>query len=262
MTDVQGKIAAITGATSGIGEGIARGLAARGARIAFTGLADDARIADLCSAYASAAGSALFLPADLAKGEDADSFVRGVEAELGAVDILVNNAGVQHVAPVDSFPADKWEWLIAINLSACFYTAQAALPGMKARGFGRIINIASAHGLVASPFKSAYVAAKHGVVGLTKTIALEVATETNLTCNAICPGYVRTPLVDGQIKDQAAAHSMSEDQVVTDIILAAQPNKRFVETEELAALVALLSSEDGRSFNGAALPIDGGWTAR
>jgi 3-hydroxybutyrate dehydrogenase len=187
--------------------------------------------------------------------------VREAEDRFGAVDILVNNAGIQHVAPVDTFPDEKWEQIVAINLSSNFYTIKAVLPGMRLRNTGRIINIASAHGLVASPFKAAYVAAKHGVVGLTKTVALEVA-ETGITCNAICPGYVRTPLVEGQIRDQAKAHGMPEDQVVREVILASQPNKRFVSLEELGELTVFLCSPAAASITGIALPIDGGWTAR
>ncbi len=259
---LENKVALITGATSGIGEMLAVELARRGAHIVYTGLANSTQIDALNTKFASSSGPALFIPADLSAPGDATALVTTTEAKLGRVDILVNNAGVQHVEAVDSFPTDKWDLIMAVNLSAVFHATRAALPGMKSRGFGRIINIASAHGLVASPFKSAYVASKHGVVGFTKAVALEIAAEANLTCNAICPGYVKTPLVDGQIKDQAAAHNMTEDQVVSDIILAAQPNKRFVEAHELAALVALLSGDDGRSFNGAALSIDGGWTAR
>jgi 3-hydroxybutyrate dehydrogenase len=180
---------------------------------------------------------------------------------FGGVDVLVNNAGVQFVSPVDEFPAAKWEQIIAINLSSNFYTTKAALPGMKAGNWGRIINIASAHGLVASPFKSAYVAAKHGVLGLTKTVALEVA-QTAITCNAICPGYVKTPLVERQIRDQAKAHQMTEEQVVREAILASQPNKRFVEVKEIGEFVLFLCSSGAASITGAALPIEGGWTAR
>jgi 3-hydroxybutyrate dehydrogenase len=177
------------------------------------------------------------------------------------VDILVNNAGIQFVAPVDEFPDEKWSQILAINLSSNFHAIKAVLPGMKQRNRGRIVNVASAHGLVASPFKSAYVAAKHGVLGLTKTVALEVA-ESGITCNAVCPGYVRTPLVEGQIKDQAKAHGMSEEEVVRHVILASQPNKRFVEVQQLAEVVLFLCSEAASSITGASLPVDGGWTAR
>jgi len=173
----------------------------------------------------------------------------------------VNNAGIQYVAPVDEFPTEKWDALISINLSSAFHTIHSVLPGMKKRGWGRIINIASAHGLVASPFKSAYVAAKHGLIGLTKTVALEVA-EPGVTCNAICPGYVKTPLVEGQINDQAKVHDMTHDEVVRNIILAAQPTKKFVTFEELNALVLFLADELAASINGSAISIDGGWTAK
>ncbi len=187
--------------------------------------------------------------------------VQESDARFGTVDILVNNAGIQFVAPLDEFPDAKWEQILAINLSSNFYAIKAVLPGMKRRNAGRIVNIASAHGLVASPFKSAYVAAKHGVLGLTKAVALEVAT-TPITCNAVCPGYVRTPLVEGQIADQAKAHNLSEEEVVRDVILASQPNKRFVELSQLADLVLFLCSDAAGSITGTALPIEGGWTAR
>jgi 3-hydroxybutyrate dehydrogenase len=199
--------------------------------------------------------------ADMTKPSEIQQMVEHANGRFGSVDILVNNAGIQFVAPVDEFPDDKWAQIIAINLSSNFYAIKAVLPGMKLRNRGRIVNIASAHGLVASPFKSAYVAAKHGVVGLTKTVALEVA-ETAITCNAVCPGYVRTPLVEGQIRDQAKAHNMPEEQVVRDVILASQPNKRFVELDQLGALVVFLCSDAASSITGAALPIEGGWTAR
>ncbi|WP_374763391.1 3-hydroxybutyrate dehydrogenase [Yunchengibacter salinarum] len=263
MQDLKGKTAVITGSTSGIGLGLAEGLAAAGVDVVLNGFGDADEIRALQQRIEQTHGvRALYIEADLMKGAAAADLIRQAEARLGRVDILVNNAGIQHVSPVESFPDDKWEAIIALNLSSSFYTIKAALPGMKQRGFGRIVNIASAHGLVASPFKGAYVAAKHGVVGLTKTVGLEVAEEDNLTINAICPGYVRTPLVDGQIRDQARAHNMSEDQVIRDVILAAQPNKRFVTVLELAAFTRLLCSEEGRSFNGAALPMEGGWTAR
>jgi 3-hydroxybutyrate dehydrogenase len=199
--------------------------------------------------------------ADMSKPDQIAAMMREAEAHFDALDILVNNAGIQFVSPVDEFPDEKWEQIVAINLSSNFYTIKAALPGMRRRNWGRIINIASAHGLVASPFKAAYVAAKHGVLGLTKTVALEVA-ETAITCNAICPGYVRTPLVEGQIADQAKAHGMPEEQVVREVILAAQPNKRFIEVEELGELVLFLCSPAAASITGVALPVDGGWTAR
>ncbi|MBL8528923.1 MAG: 3-hydroxybutyrate dehydrogenase, partial [Burkholderiales bacterium] len=204
---------------------------------------------------------AVYCSADLSDPAQVGELIAVAEREFGAVDILVNNAGIQHVAAVDAFPPEMWEKVIAVNLSSAFYAIRAVLPGMKRRDWGRIVNIASAHGLVASPFKSAYVAAKHGMLGLTKTVALETA-ETGITCNAICPGYVRTPLVEGQVEDQAKVHKLSHEQVIRDVILAAQPSKRFVEPEELGALAVLLCSDAGRSITGAALPVDGGWTAR
>ena len=202
-----------------------------------------------------------FSGADMAKGDEVTDMVRKTEASFGSIDILVNNAGIQFVSKIEEFPHSKWEAIIAINLSSSFYSIHAALPGMRERNFGRIINTASIHGLVASPFKSAYVAAKHGVVGLTKTVALETA-EQNITCNAICPGYVRTPLVENQIRDQAKAHNMSEDEVVDKVMMQFQPNKRFVEIEEIGALALFLCSDAGCSITGASLPIDGAWTAR
>jgi 3-hydroxybutyrate dehydrogenase len=192
-------------------------------------------------------------------GEIAD-MVAYAHRELGRLDILVNNAGVQHVAPIEEFPIEKWDQIIAINLTSAFHATRAAIPIMKAQGRGRIVNIASAHGLVASPFKSAYVSAKHGILGLTKTAALELA-QHGVTCNAICPGYVKTPLVESQIADQAKARGMTPDQVMRDVILAAQPTKKFVEFDELAGLLLYLVSDMGASANGAALSIDGGWTA-
>jgi 3-hydroxybutyrate dehydrogenase len=198
--------------------------------------------------------------ANLMKGDEAARLVERAIAGFGRVDILINNAGIQHVSPIESFPPEKYEAIIALNLSAAWYTTRAAFAAMKANGFGRIINVASAHGLVASPFKSAYVAAKHGVIGLTKTVALEGA-EHGITCNAICPGYVWTPLVENQIGDTAKARGITREEVIRDVLLAAQPNKRFAEVEELGALAVFLCGEGGRSITGTALPVDGGWTA-
>jgi 3-hydroxybutyrate dehydrogenase len=197
----------------------------------------------------------------MSRGDEVVEMVRAAEAELGAVDILVNNAGIQFVAPIEEFPAEKWQAILAINLSSNYYAIHAALPGMRRRNHGRIVNVASAHGLVASPFKAAYVAAKHGVVGLTKVVALETA-EADITCNAICPGFVRTPLVEGQIDEQARVHGLPRERVITEVILASQPSRRFVEVEELGALAVFLCSDAARSITGAALPVDGGWTAR
>ena len=256
------RSAIVTGSTSGIGLGIARALAGAGIHVTLNGFGERAAI-DRAAAELRALGSAevAYSAADMTSPAQIAVMVQEAEARFGAVDILVNNAGIQHVAPVDEFPLEKWDQILAINLSSNFHAIRAALPGMKQRGVGRIINIASAHGLVASPFKSAYVAAKHGVLGLTKAVALEVA-ETGITCNAICPGYVRTPLVEGQIADQAKAHHLSEEQVVRDVILASQPNKRFVQIDAIGALVLFLCSPAADAITGAALPVDGGWTAR
>jgi 3-hydroxybutyrate dehydrogenase len=196
----------------------------------------------------------------MSKGDAVAGMIRNAVVEFGAVDILVNNAGIQHVAPVDDFPVEKWDAIIAINLSAAFHTVRAALPAMKKRGWGRIVNIASAHALVASPFKSAYVAAKHGIAGFTKTVALEVA-EQGITVNAVCPGYVLTPLVEKQIPDTARARGITKEQVIKDVLLAAQPSKKFVDVAEVAALTAFLCSQQAAPITGAVLPIDGGWTA-
>ncbi len=255
---LSGRRAAITGSTSGIGLAIASAMAQAGADVALNGFGDHAPALAEVGAFGT---KVIFAGADLSKGAEADQWVKDVQAGLGGLDILVNNAGIQHVSAIEDFPPEKWDAILAINLSSNFHTIRAAVPAMKAANWGRIINIASAHGLVASPFKSAYVAAKHGVVGLTKTVALELA-ETGITVNSICPGFVNTPLVKGQIADQAKVNHMSEEQVVRDIILASQPSKRFVEPEHVADLAVFLCSEAGASFTGAALSIDGGWTAR
>jgi len=257
-----GRVAVVTGSTSGIGLGIARALVRAGADVVINGLGDPNEIervrADLEN---ERQGSRVaFDGANLMKGEEAAGLVQDALGSFGRVDILVNNAGIQHVSPIETFPPEKYEAIIALNLSAAWYSTRAAFGAMKANGYGRIINVASAHGLVASPFKSAYVAAKHGIVGLTKTIALEGA-EHNVTCNAICPGYVWTPLVENQIDDTAKARGITRDQVIRDVLLAAQPNKRFAEVDELGALTVFLCGPGGRSFTGTALPVDGGWTA-
>jgi 3-hydroxybutyrate dehydrogenase len=259
---LKGKSAIVTGSTSGIGLGIASALAEAGANVTLNGLGEAAEIERMRGGLAARTGVTVrYSGADMSRGDEVEQMVREAEAELGALDILVNNAGIQFVAPVEQFPAAKWQAILAINLSSNFHAIHAALPGMRRRGFGRIVNIASAHGLVASPYKAAYVAAKHGVLGLTKVVALETAQE-DITCNAICPGYVATPLVEGQIDEQAKAHGLSRERVIKEIILEAQPSKRFVEVAELAALTLFLCSPAARSITGAALPVDGGWTAR
>ena len=260
--DLKGQVAVITGSTSGIGLALARAVAAGGGDVVLNGLGDRVEIehtrADL---EASSGVRVLYHPADMTRGDEIAEMIAFAERELGRLDILVNNAGIQHVESVENFPTDQWEKIIAINLSSAFYATRAAIPVMKAQGRGRIVNMASAHGLVASPFKSAYVAAKHGVIGFTKTTALELARD-NITCNAICPGFVETPIVTKQIADQARTRNMTEEQVLTDVILAAQPTKRFVTTEELTGLFLYLVSDLGASANGASFSIDGGWTAQ
>ena len=259
---LKNKTALITGSTSGIGLGIARALAREGAQIMLNGFGVPAMIDELRTSLARETGARVaYHGADMGRPLEVTEMVAQAERIFGSLDILVNNAGVQFVAAVDEFPPERWSALQDIMVSGSFHAIRAALPGMKRRNWGRIITIASAHGLVASPFKSAYVAAKHAQVGLTKSVALEVATH-EITCNAICPGYVRTPLVEGQIEAQAKAHNLPREQVIRDVILAAQPTRRFVEIEEVAQLVVYLCGEHARSITGAAIPIDGGWTAR
>jgi 3-hydroxybutyrate dehydrogenase len=258
---LRGQAAIVTGSTSGIGQALAHALAAEGVNVVLNGFGDAARIEAERAALAEQAGvTALYHGADMTRPAEIADMVALAQRQLGRLDILVNNAGVQHVAPIEDFPPEKWDQIIAINLSSAFHATRAAVPIMRAQKRGRIVNIASAHGLVASPFKSAYVAAKHGIVGLTKTVALEVA-QAGITCNAICPGYVKTPLVESQIADQAQARGMTPDQVMRDVILAAQPTKEFVTFDQLAGLMLYLVSDLGASANGAALSIDGGWTA-
>lgn len=256
-----GKTALITGSTSGIGLGIAEAFGAAGANLVINGFGDAAEIERLRDDLARRHGvNVIYDGADMSRPEQIVAMVARAVDAFGAVDILVNNAGIQHVAPVDDFPVAKWDAIIAINLSSNFHAIRAALPAMKKRGWGRIINVASAHALVASPFKSAYVAAKHGVAGLTKTVALEVA-ESGITVNAICPGYVLTPLVQKQIPDTAKARGISEEEVVKNVLLAAQPTKKFVTVEQVAAFATFLASDAAASITGAVLPIEGGWTA-
>ena len=258
---LKGRTALVTGSTSGIGLGIATRLAAEGANIVLNGFGDAAEIERLRRELAAKHRvSVVYDGADMSRPESISSMMQKALAEFGAIDLLVNNAGIQHVAPVDDFPVAKWDAIIAINLSAAFHTVRAALPAMKQRRWGRIVNVASAHALVASPYKSAYVAAKHGIAGFTKTVALEVA-EQGITVNAVCPGYVLTPLVQRQIPDTAKARGISEEAVVRDVLLAAQPTKKFVTVEEVAALTAFLCSDEAASITGAILPIEGGWTA-
>jgi 3-hydroxybutyrate dehydrogenase len=256
------KRALVTGSTSGIGLAIARSLVAQGASVMLNGSSSAEKAEPVRAALAAETGAAVFYTsADLSKPDGAFELVGAAEKALGGVDILVNNAGLQFVAPVESFPVDKWNLILALNLSAAFHAMQAAIPGMKARGWGRIINNASAHATVASPFKSAYVAAKHGLLGLTKVAALETAKQ-GITVNCISPGYVWTPLVEKQIPETMAARGLTREQVMQDVLLAAQPTKQFVTVEQVAALAAFLCSDEAASITGTNLPIDGGWTAQ
>jgi 3-hydroxybutyrate dehydrogenase len=259
---LKGKSAVITGSTSGIGLGIATALAARGVNLMLNGFGEAAAIRELCRNLARSHGVRVeHHGADMRKPEEIAAMMAGAAAAFGAVDILVNNAGIQFVSPVEDFPPERWDAVIAINLVALFHTIRHAVPGMKKRQWGRIINIASAHALVASPYKSAYVAAKHGVAGLTKTVALETAT-FGITCNAICPGYVLTPLVERQIPATAKARGISEEAVVRDVLLAAQPTRRFVTVEQVAALACFLAGDEAASITGTLQAVDGGWTAQ
>jgi len=252
---LKGKVALVTGSTSGIGLAIAKALAAEGAKLMINGFGDAGEIKRECDTL-----GALHDGADMSKPEEIAAMMKRCADELGGPDILVNNAGIQHVAPVEDFPPERWDAIIAINLSSAFHTTRHALPGMKQRQWGRIINTASAHSLVASPNKSAYVAAKHGIAGFTKTVALETAT-SGITVNCISPGYVWTPLVEAQIPDTMKARNMTREQVMNDVLLAAQPTKRFVTPEEVAALAVFLCRDEAKSITGANLSMDGGWTA-
>ncbi|HYC75504.1 3-hydroxybutyrate dehydrogenase [Brevundimonas sp.] len=260
--DLKGQVAVISGSTSGIGLAFARAIASRGGEVVLNGLGDPSEIERTRAGMEASCGVRVrYHGADMRRGDEVADMVAYGKHQLGRVDILINNAGVQHVEAVEKFPADRWEQIIAVNLSSTFYATRAAIPIMKAQGRGRIINVASAHGLVASPYKSAYVAAKHGVIGFTKTVALELA-QDNITCNALCPGYVETPIVEKQIADQARTRGLSKDQVLKDVILGSQPTKRFVTTDELTGMMLYLVSDLGASANGASFSIDGGWTAQ
>jgi 3-hydroxybutyrate dehydrogenase len=259
---LKGRNAIVTGSTSGIGLGIATSLANAGVNVMLNGLGDASAIEATRARLAKSSGAEiLYSDANMMDPHAITRMVKDAREKFGSVDILVNNAGIQHVEPIETFPPEKWDAIIAINLSATFHATRAAIPGMKDRGFGRIINVASAHALVASPFKVAYVAAKHGIAGLTKTVALEVA-ENGITVNAIAPGYVLTPLVEAQIPDTAKARGISIEEVKRDVLLAAQPTKQFVTVEQLSALALFLCTDEAASITGTVLPVDGGWTAQ
>jgi 3-hydroxybutyrate dehydrogenase len=259
---LEGRTALVTGSTSGIGHGIALMFAQAGARVMLNGFGKPEEIAAARASVGAAmgGGEAPYSGADLSKHEQVRGMVAEAESALGSLDILVNNAGIQFVSPVEEFPEEKWDAVIAINLSSNFHAIKAALPGMRRRNWGRIVNIASAHGLVASPDKAAYVAAKHGVVGLTKVVAIETA-RTPITCNAICPGFVRTPLAEVQVQRLARDHGVSEERALTDLLLVHQPSKRWIEVEEVARMALYLCGPDSGGVTGAALSIDGGWFA-
>jgi 3-hydroxybutyrate dehydrogenase len=261
LSTLHDKTAVVTGSTSGIGLACARAFACAGANIVLNGIGAPADVEKVRSAIENDFGvTAIYSPANMAEPLEIAIMISFAEKTFGQVDVLVNNAGIQHVSPVEDFPVEKWDAIIAINLSSAFHAIRAVTPGMKRRGWGRIINTASAHSLVASPFKSAYVAAKHGIAGLTKTVALELA-RSKITCNCISPGYVWTPLVEKQIPETMKARNMSEDQVIKDVLLAAQPTKEFVTVEQVASLALYLCSDDGAQITGANFAMDGGWTA-
>jgi 3-hydroxybutyrate dehydrogenase len=258
---LKGKTALVTGSTSGIGLACAKALAAEGANIVVNGFGDPGEIEAIRTGLEqSSGGRAFYGNADLTRPEAIEAMIAEAAGELGGIDILINNAGTQHVAPIDEFPVEKWDLIIALNLSAAFHTIRLALPNMKEKGWGRVINTASAHSLVASPNKSAYVASKHGIAGLTKTVALETAT-SGVTVNCISPGYVWTSLVENQIPDTMKTRGLTREQVVNDVMLAAQPTKEFVTVEQVAALALFLCREEAASITGANLSMDGGWTA-
>jgi 3-hydroxybutyrate dehydrogenase len=258
---LKGKTAVVTGSTSGIGLGIAEGFAAEGINLVINGFGDAAEIETIRAGLESKFGvKVIYDGADMSKPEQIEAMMDHAAQVFGGVDILVNNAGIQHVCPVEEFPTAKWDAIIAINLSSAFHTTKKAVPFMKEKGWGRIINVASAHAMVASPFKSAYCASKHGIMGFTKTVALEVA-EKGITCNAICPGYVLTPLVEKQIPDTAKARGITEEQVKRDVLLAAQPTKQFVTTQQVAGTALFLCSDSAASITGTNIMVEGGWTA-
>lgn len=259
-SDLKGKTALITGSTSGIGLGIAKGFAKQGINIVMNGFGDKNDIEQERQSLENHGIKAIYNGADMTKPDEIKALFDEIEKEFGGIDILVNNAGIQHVAPVDEFPHAKWEAIISINLSSAFYTTHYAVPMMKKKGWGRVINIASAHGLVASPYKSAYVAAKHGIMGFTKSVALETA-EENIRVNAICPGYVETPLVEGQIADTAKSRGISEEEAKNDVILKAQHTKEFVTVGQIADIAVFLCSSAADNMTGSHITVDGGWTA-
>jgi len=259
---LKGKTAIVTGSTSGIGQAIARALAKSGCNVMLNGLGKaDAIESDRAAMEKETGAKIAFNDADMTKPDQIADLIAQTKKTFGSVDIIVNNAGVQHVAPIDEFPPEKWDLIIAINLTSAFHMTRLAIPHMKDAGWGRVINMASAHALVASPFKSAYVAAKHGLAGMTKAVALEVA-EKNITVNAICPGYVKTPLVEGQIADTAKARGMTEQQVINDVILGAQPSKKFTTVEQIGDMAVFLCSDSAENITGTMLQIDGGWVAK
>ncbi|MGA0542319.1 3-hydroxybutyrate dehydrogenase [Neotabrizicola sp. VNH66] len=255
--ELRGKRAVVTGSNSGIGLGVAEELARAGADLVLNSFTNREEDHELAKSMADRFGVAVsYVQADLSKGDEARALIE----KAGGCDILVNNAGIQHVAPIEEFPVDQWNRIIAINLSSAFHTIAVALPGMRAKGWGRIVNIASAHGLTASPYKSAYVSAKHGVVGLTKTVGLETAGQ-NITCNAVCPGYVLTPLVEAQIPDQMKVHKMDRETVIREVLLDRQPSKQFATTEQIGGTVVWLCSDYAAQVTGTTISVDGGWTA-
>jgi 3-hydroxybutyrate dehydrogenase len=259
---LKGKSAIVTGSTSGIGLGIAEAFAREGINLVINGSRNTPEAEEIRNRLASTYGvKVAFLPADMGKVAAVEEFVKKAVEAIGPIDILVNNAGMQHVSPIEEFPVEKWDQIIALNLSAAFHATRLVIPGMKQKGWGRIVNVASAHALVASPFKSAYVAAKHGILGLTKTVALEVA-EKGITCNAVCPGYVLTPLVEKQIPDTAKARGITIEEVKRDVLLKAQPTKQFVTVEQVAGTTVFLCSDAAASITGTHIAIEGGWVAQ